>query len=116
MTAYSFLEPINKNVFIEVHRVQNKNEQRLELIAELCAVQMRLNWYDEMSPPPADEGYTPETFVFFISHGYQALFKPGSLFEIRLDWIKTLRCNMFKKYCFVVNTNRLRFESLRFIV
>jgi hypothetical protein len=31
------------------------------------------------SPTLTDEGYTPETFVFFISHGYQPLFKPGSL-------------------------------------
>jgi hypothetical protein len=29
-----------------------------------------------------DEGYTPETFVFFISHGYQTLFKPGSLSNV----------------------------------
>jgi hypothetical protein len=37
------------------------------------------------SPPPADEGYTPETFVLFISLGYQTILPPGSLFFVILD-------------------------------
>jgi hypothetical protein len=39
-----------------------------------------LDVYPLPSPTLADEGYTPETFVFLISHGYQTIFKPGSLF------------------------------------
>jgi hypothetical protein len=35
-------------------------------------------------PTLADEGYTPETFVFLISHGYQTIFLPGSLFFVKV--------------------------------
>jgi hypothetical protein len=59
------------------------------------------------SPPPADEGYTPETFVFFISLGYQTILPPGSLFKksfIIDDW-RTVECyNVDPLFLFLNNS------------